>query len=551
MESVKQESCSLSSEDGVGTSSNHAQIIPFHDVYSILSKYMEENGGLDIPRTDAAMTRLVSALNKIGFAQVPSQQHIDDEANHKPSQGQSKSVDDSVHDDKQVARNPTTAESTSIKNDVQETAAAAANAVRTANATKLKARCDICEQKDGFRGYNLQICSVCGLAVHERCYGMALTTTKNLDFVCKACAAIDAKVEVNKPSILGRSSSTKETIKVQERPTECVLCNVHDGIHAMHPLFDTHGPEGRQLVISEGGNADRKLAWVHTLCANFICSKTGGSVYGCYGDDGRYEDDSDEEYTDEENEVRFYAIATKENGKETAWSKIIAEYRKTIKCTICGKRDNSGNSLGIALQCCANDVNEVVDFKRRHSDRSECFVGMHVGCARWKGDPPTVYGRECKLCYFFDGDDDGLHDDPQLACYCRKHAEDIIANNPKYRQGYNSPSRQAKKVAKKTNPPVAVRKRQGMSKSESFKRGVTMIRKGGKVEKKRKFGAHESPLKRPRVDDDGSKESSTVFYVQGRSSKILSQSIPAGLKRSMELEDDNQRQHKRFKSEEH
>ena len=83
-----------------------------------------------------------------------------------------------------------------------------------------------------------------------------------------------------------------------------------------------------------------------------------------------------------------------------------------------------------------------------------------------------------------------------------------------------------------------------------------MIRKkdkGEKVEKKRKFGApDESQAKRPRVDDDGSQEAvHTVFRVQGRSSKILSQSIPTGLKRSMELEGDNQRQNKRFKSEEH
>jgi len=560
---VKEESSS--SEHGAGRSSNHApaarsaaendkeDCIPFHDIYSILSNYREKNGGLNIPRTDAAMSSLVPALNKIGFVQVPS--------------AESKSVGDSVHDDKQSGADSIKQSSTAaapIKREVQDTPAVAA----AANiATKIKGRCDICDQKDGFRGYNLQTCSVCSLAVHERCYGMTLTTTKNLNFVCKACAAIGSKVEVNKPSILGKSSSTKETIRVQERPTECVLCNVHDGIHAMHPLFDTHGPKGRQLVISsQGGDSNRKLAWVHTLCANFICSKTGGSVYGCYGDDGRYEDDSDQEYADEENEVRFYAMATKEKGKETAWSRIITDSRKTILCSICGKRDNSGDSLRIPLQCSANDVNELVDFKRRHNDRSECFVGMHVGCARWKGDPPTVYGKQCKMCYFFDGDNDGKHNDPQLACYCRNHAEDIVLNNPKYRKRHNSPSRPVQKEAKKPNPPVAARKRHGTNKPErkperrnidhqaSFKRGLTFIRKREKVEKKRKFGApDESPPKRPRIDDDDdvAQESSTAFNVRGRSSKILSSAIPVGLKRPMVLEDDDQRQNKRFKSEEH
>eukprot|EP00985_Skeletonema_marinoi_P023316 scaffold15450_cov66-Skeletonema_marinoi.AAC.4 len=215
---VKEESSS--SEHGAGRSSNnHApaarsaaendkeDCIPFHDIYSILSNYREKNVGLNIPRTDAAMSSLVPALNKIGFVQVPS--------------AESKSVDDSVHDDKQSDADSikqSSAAAAPIKREVQDTPAVAAAANIT---TKIKGRCDICDQKDGFRGYNLQTCSVCSLAVHERCYGMTLTTTKNLNFVCKACAAIGSKVEVNKPSILGKSSSTKETIRVQERPTEC------------------------------------------------------------------------------------------------------------------------------------------------------------------------------------------------------------------------------------------------------------------------------------------------------------------------------------------
>ena len=558
-QSVKEE-ISSPSEDRAGISIDSAaekedDCIPFQDVYSILSNYRKKNGSLDIPRTDAAMSRLVPALNKIGFAQLPSQRIPANEVNNDKQ-----SASGSIERRKAAA--------VPIKNEVLQDMPAVAPAATgttissiatattttntgdmTASATKIKGKCDICEQKDGFRGYNLQKCKVCGLKVHERCYGMVLTKSKHLDFVCKACAAIGTNVEVNKPSILGTSSSSKEQVRVQERPTECVLCDVHDGIHAMHPLFDTHGPEGRQLVF------DRKLAWVHTLCANFICSKTGGSVYGCYGDDGRYQDESNEGDINEENEVRFYAMATKENGKETGWSKTIKDNRKNIKCSICGKRDNSGDSLRIPLQCCANDANELVDFKRRHSDRSECFVGMHVGCARWKGDPPTVYGRKCKMCYFFDGDNDGLHDHPQLACYCRKHAEDIIANNPKYRQMDNIP-----KVAKKPNSPVVARRRHGMNKAEkrnfdheaSFKRSMTIIGKRGKAEKKRKFGSpDESQPKRPRNDNnDEAQESSTVFNAQGRSSRILSQTIPPGLKRSIELEEDDQRQRKRFKSEE-
>lgn len=554
-------------QDRVGISNDSAaekedDCIPFDDIYSILSIYREKNGNLEIPSTDAAMSSLVPALNKIGFAQVPSERIPANQANNSDKQSTPASDE------------PRKAAAEPIKKEVQQDIPVAAPATtntgdKTASATKIKGRCDICEKKDGFRGYNLQKCKVCGLTVHERCYGMALTKSKNLDFVCKACAAIGSNVEVNKPSILGASSSIKEQIRVQERPTECALCDVHDGIHAMHPLFDTHGPEGRQLVVSsKGGNADRKLAWVHTLCANFICSKTGGSVYGCYGDDGRYQDEGDEEDTNEENEVRFYAMATKENGKETGWSKIITNNRKELMCSICGKRDNLGGSLKIPMQCCANDEKELVDFKRRHKDKSECFVGMHVGCARWKDDPPIVNGRKCKMCYFFDGDDDGVHDAPQLACYCRYHAEEIIANNPKYREEMNnSPSRKVPKAAKKPNSPAVARKRHGMNKAEkrnfdhqaSFKRSMTILgngRKRGKAEKaekKRKFGApdpDESLSKRPRNDDDGAQESNTVFHAQGRSSRILSQTIPPGLKRSMEREEGDQRHHKRFKSEE-
>lgn len=555
------ENQSSSSEDDATTSlydaptasfdsakNNKESFLPFHDVYSILASYRKKNGGLDIPRDDEAMRCLIPALSKIGFFHVSSRTFHADESNRSSHQEEAdETVNSSVHD-KQSHSGSTERKSNSSASE------ATANVI-----------CDICEQKDGFRGYNLQICSVCGLAVHERCYGMTLTSTKNSNFVCKACAVIGSKVEVNEPSLLGRASSTKGKIRVQQRPTECVLCNVHNGIHAMHPLFDTHGPDGRQLVITSAGVNDRKLAWVHTLCANFICSTTGGSVYGCYGDDGRYEDDSDEEYSDEGNEVRFYAMATKDlNGKETAWSKIISDYRKSILCSICGKRDNSVNCLRIPLQCFANDAKELVDFKRRHEDRSECFVGMHVGCARWGESPSIVHGKKCKMCYFFDGDDDGTYESPQLACYCRKHAEDIIFNNPKYKQRYNhgqkynSPRRPVKKEeATKSKSTEAAAERHSMVKpgkereidhQTSFKRGLTSIRKSKTVEKKRKFGASdESPSKRPRVNDDA-QESSTVFHVQGRTSKILSSTIPAGLKRSINLKDDDQHQSKRFKS---
>lgn len=386
--------------------------------------------------------------------------------------------------------------------------------------TKLEGKCDICEKRDGFQGFNLQVCRVCGVAVHERCYGMSSSTTKNSNFVCKACNSVGSQVEVNRPSVLGRTSRTKETIRIDERPTGCVLCDVQDGIHALHPLFDTHGKEARQLAIStEGGG--KKLAWVHTLCANFICTQTGGSVYACYGNDGRYEDDSDEEYSDEEDrDIRFYSMATEETGEE--WAKIISERRKSILCSVCGKKDNDGDSMRIAVQCCANDENELIDFKKRHIDRSQCYVGMHVGCSRWKVNPPIVYGRSCAMCYFFDGvdADEDNYAVPVANSYCRLHAEEIILNNPKHRAKYNR--KEQEKTRKIPNIPTVARTRPRINKKmvmnnehrASFK-AQRDARKRKSVEKERKRGAgDESPLKRQSVK--------VIYPVKGKASRAMS-----------------------------
>jgi hypothetical protein len=50
----------------------------------------------------------------------------------------------------------------------------------------------------------------------------------------------------------------------------------------MHPLYDTHGVKGRQIFLPAGEGKERRLAFVHTLCA-FIVGKHIG-VYGCCAD---------------------------------------------------------------------------------------------------------------------------------------------------------------------------------------------------------------------------------------------------------------------------
>ena len=327
---------------------------------------------------------------------------------------------------------------------------------------KYPGKCDICTKPDGSHNQNLQKCSMCNVLVHELCYGMVPTTTKNTTFICHACKSIGMDIEVNGPSRIGgivfkdvlikregrdslkefisTSSSSvsvndkqkyanvvrmlefynevqefkdgknneermnetpdeveemfgdlslaikeraqqifdtylakdatttkklnelpsnilaeidtklfngdndtriectlfedarksilqtlldtpqtntlyerytqsslfksylesqRTTLKQIERPTECVLCNVASEEHAMHPLYDNHGKEGRQLVLPATGvgfkRKEKRLAWVHTLCAMFISSsqRTRHLVYGC-NEDGEYEMSDDE-----------------------------------------------------------------------------------------------------------------------------------------------------------------------------------------------------------------------------------------------------------------
>ena len=217
---------------------------------------------------------------------------------------------------------------------------------RTTKNTKIKGKCDICEHSDGFWGHNLQRCRVCGLTVHELCYGMPETTTKDPDFSCHACATVGRDVEVNVPSIIGgeadgkkkneRAAATRKTMRQERRPTECVLCSHDGGVHAMHPLLDVHGPEGRQLVWrghrgggkkrkrrskggeewgddgdGDGGEEGERLAWVHTLCAALICQhpRTRGCVYGCDKNGNYYGYDDEEEVEEEEEEEEEEVVA--------------------------------------------------------------------------------------------------------------------------------------------------------------------------------------------------------------------------------------------------
>jgi hypothetical protein len=102
------------------------------------------------------------------------------------------------------------------------------------------------------------------------------------EFECFACQSVGKTVKVRE-----RDNFTRKLLEVTQhkRPTECSLCSVSDGIHAMHPLYDTHGLKGRQIYLPQGEGKERRLAWVHTLCGLLAGKHIG--VYGC-ADDGFY-----------------------------------------------------------------------------------------------------------------------------------------------------------------------------------------------------------------------------------------------------------------------
>ncbi len=333
---------------------------------------------------------------------------------------------------------------------------------------------------------------------------MPETNTKDIDFVCHACKAVGEEVEVNVPSIVGGSilladdedhdaSTTnvrltnREWIVQESRPTVCVLCSHDKGIHAMHPLLDVHGPQGRQLTWNGRGDKHNhtsttndvtprrrppQLAWVHTLCASMICSNanTRGCVYGCdkngifyYDDDDEGEEEAEfddsfeskeggatpttgdidindgncsrrvsinsskeEEEEEETTDVstRYYAIAA-----EGVYARTISNHRK-LKCFICGRKDDTWR---IPLQCAAGDYTEYGPFQERHPrGTDQCTVAVHVGCARWGCVEPEgshleiIDGKRCNLCFFTPGRDDDDDDDARGGSKKQNKAENDL-----------------------------------------------------------------------------------------------------------------------------
>lgn len=309
--------------------------------------------------------------------------------------------------------------------------------------TKLPGRCDICNQRDRFNDHNLQQCVECGVLVHETCNGMPSTPNHGKlenAWTCLACRSIGQTFKGRQQ--LGHQSDNcwdDCEVKQEGRPAACALCSVRSGCHAMHPLYDMPGSQGRQVVNKSG-----KLVWVHTLCGMYHSVHTS-MVYGCdeYGhyDDSNLEgevkakakgmdqDDANTEkvkannsiigskviefefaspppiIVDEPTDVEskpsleedkevvsvtataWFVIGGKETGQWADWARQtrtnISNARKDV-CCFCRHPDNVSGCLRIPVSCSAGSLNEPKALScRRKNANDRCATAMHVGCARW------------------------------------------------------------------------------------------------------------------------------------------------------------------------
>lgn len=238
-------------------------------------------------------------------------------------------------------------------------------------------------------------------------------------------------------------------IEQKERPVECALCSVKDGIHAMYPLFDYHGKGGRQICVpvktknKSGKSDEKKLVWAHALCCLYLSSK--GFTYPCnkdgyylgmddYTDEGEYLDlrppNPGLKITSEFQRMygdgamsHFRHYMTPPRGALDEYTRPIFKTRMHNKCIECGLDDNK--SMRIAVQCVANDPDEYEEHSQKHKDIDPCTQALHVGCARW-GAPSSALRK----CYYFPGTTDadgsivgGIN--TVFCLYCKTHAEDL------------------------------------------------------------------------------------------------------------------------------
>lgn len=288
--------------------------------------------------------------------------------------------------------------------------------------------CDICAYTADFRNLRYQVCSDCGMLVHEACVGMA--PYHGSSWKCHACAAVGKVVETREYGF-GPSTKTVSLSQMRCRARRCELCGVSDGDHSMHPLFDFDGPFGRQIIYP---NPKPHLAWCHSLCGFVLqsFSTTRGCVYPCnqrgefVGSNGEWRisgggDVGGNHSKDDVFVTHHFVIAGRQypEHQEIVYRLRAPESQEPNDyCQVCQRR--TGKSLRIPVECSVGNQEEHAGFRNRHKNvgGSSCHNRMHIGCARWSK------GRKCQVIFHPGTPDEstGVRRDLICECYCSKHA---------------------------------------------------------------------------------------------------------------------------------
>ena len=174
-------------------------------------------------------------------------------------------------------------------------------------------------------------------------------------------------------SVIGKSVKLRNgdgtaEVQITKRATHCALCPVAQGMHAMTPIYDTHGLKG-QPIHAKAKHEGEGITWVHSLCAQVLGSNVGtnSTVFGCYDDglhiggdeiDKESDDDSDSiidngidlDYKDAEGNILITSIIHHfVIDNDPRQSKRIIQFRR-LQCHVCKLKDKKSKRIPIQVR---------------------------------------------------------------------------------------------------------------------------------------------------------------------------------------------------------